>query len=339
VAGKPVAVGPEGYPVQFGKVSGVAARRLGISNAQAAKAANFLKSSPLYEQLLKPFHPANIGLAVGATAAMNLWRQVQEGEDVDLGQAMSFVKEKTFWGGVVGSGVGYAVVARVAFQLFPAGVGLLPGMGMLFPVFAGMAGSIAGWELGSGLLGGKTMEEIFKGMDLVQIGGQALGSTVGMLVGAHYGAMLGAIGGPIGAIVGSVLLGPLGVTVARAVVGMFLPGMAEGGDIQAAQRETEGVLGKIKQLEQLLGAGPLSEEAAAGAAEAVDEAMEAELPEEAAASLDTEAEPGQVKARYDLARKKLQEAVARGDRAEAQRWLQSMKMAALLYQAALQKKN
>jgi hypothetical protein len=115
--------------------------------------------------------------------------------------------------------------------------------------------------------------------------------------------------------------------------------MAEGGDIQAAQRETEGVLGKIKQLEQLLGAGPLSEEAAAGAAEAVDEAMEAELPEEAAASLDTEAEPGQVKARYDLARKKLQEAVARGDRAEAQRWLQSMKMAALLYQAALQKKN
>lgn len=333
--GRPL--GPQGYPMQFGKVSGMAARRLGISNAQAAKAFNFLKRSPLFQQLLTPLHPSNIGLAVGATAGMNLWNQMKSGEEIDLGKAMSFVGEKSFWGGVVGSGVGYALMARVAFQFFPLGVGLVPGLGMIFPVFAGMAGSIAGWELGSGMIQGRSMEEIFKEMDLVQVAGQAVGSTVGMLVGAHYGAMLGAIGGPIGAIIGSILFAPVGASIVNSVVGMFVPG--GGGDVQAAQRETENVLGKITQLEKLLGGGPLTDQAAAGAAQAVEEAVAAELPGEAAASMDLDADASTLKASYDLARERLQGAISEGDRAGARRWLQAMKMAAQLYQAELDKEK
>jgi hypothetical protein len=338
-AGKTVAVGPEGYPVQFGKVTGIAARRLGISNAQAAKAARFLKSSPLFEQFLQPLRPANIGLAVGATAAMNLWSQLQEGEKVDLTKAMGFVQEKSFWGGVVGSGVGYALISKVAFTMFPAGIGLLPGMGMLFPVFSGMAGSIAGWELGAGLIEGRDLKELLGEINITQVLGQALGSTAGMLVGAHFGAMLGAIGGPLGAIVGSVLLAPVGAAIAKAIKGMFIPGEDGGEAVEAAKRETQSVLGKIGKLEKILGGGALDAGAAVSVGGVLDSAVGAELPSEEVASMDLETNTAEVKERYDLARKKLQESISAGDQDGARRWLQAMKMSALLYKAAIDNKH
>jgi hypothetical protein len=276
--------------------------KLHVSPEQASRTSAAIKSSPIYEQLKAPFQPANIMMAVGATAGINVLAQLGSEGGVDLGKAMGFVGESSFWGGMVGSGVGYGLMAAVATSLFPGGAGLV---GVLTPVFAGMTGSIFGFEVGSNLTKGESLSTILKGLSPATILGQAGGSTVGLLVGSQIGVMLGgtlgAVAGPLGAMAGAVLLGQVGAKVGEAVKALFQ------GDEQPMNDALQGAAAVLAKLDKA--------QSALGKAEsAIGQLIPPSLP---AASIAVEGLPARLKGEYNQTYTDLAASLKKGDRARA----------------------
>lgn len=184
----------------------------GMSPKQAEVMAARMGETSVIEHLKQPFRPQSIAMAVGAVAAMNIYGQVMSGEGVDVGKAVAFVKEPTFWGGMIGSGVGYGLASFITASLLPPGMGVLAAM---IPTFAGMCASIVGWDIGSA--GGKPIGEVLKGIDLFDMVGRAAGSSLGIIMGGQLALVmfggLGAMAGPLGAIAGAMILGGLGAKI------------------------------------------------------------------------------------------------------------------------------
>lgn len=273
--------------------------KLGITPAQSAKVSGYVKSSPAFEQFKTPFQPSSILLAVGTAAGINIFSQLQGEDGLDVGKAFSFLGDSTFWGGLVGSGVGYGVMASVATMMFPAGAGLLP---VLAPMFAGMTGSIFGWEIGSSLLGGESLSDALGKLSPATALGQAAGSTVGLLVGANVGAAiggtLGSIAGPLGAIAGAVLMSKVGAQVGTAVKSLL---KGDATDLNNVLKDAGATIDKIQKAGDALADVQLPGGAAG-------------LP---AASLANEGLPAKLKVEYEAAYQDLAKALQDNDRGTA----------------------
>lgn len=219
-------------------------RKAGMSPAQADVMAAKMAKTPVMEHLKQPFRPWSIATAVGITAGLNILNQIKSGEKPNLVEAVAFVKDKTFWGGMVASGIGYALSSYVAAALLPPGVGVVAA---LVPTFAGMLGSAFGWEVGSA--DGKPIGEVFKEFDFAQMIGQALGSSLGIVLGGQLSmvmfASLGTLAGPLGAIAGALILGPVGAKVAG-FIRDFIMGDKEG--LEKAGTEVSSLLAKTDQV-------------------------------------------------------------------------------------------
>lgn len=294
--------------------------KLNISPERTAQLSRSIKATPIYEQLRQPFQPANVMLAVGATAGVNILAQLRSDEGFDLGKALGFVGESSFWGGLVGSGVGYGLMAAVATSLFPGGAGLV---GVLTPMFAGMTGSIFGHEIGSGLASGESLSDTLGKLSPANILGQAGGSTVGLLVGSQVGAALGgtlgSIAGPLGAVAGAVLLGQVGAKIGDAVKSLFQ------GDDQPLKDAVNGAEATLQKLEKT---GKTLEKAG----DILSQLIPASLP---AASLAAEGLPAKLKDEYDSTYEDLRDALEEGDRARAFHRIQYLQKLEARYQEAV----
>jgi hypothetical protein len=186
------------------KLTGAAMQGMALAKAASA--------SPAAAQFQAPFRPGNIAFAVGATAAFHLYHQLKDDEaGVDLGSAFQFVTDRGFWGGMVGSGLGYAAAATLVGAMIPATGGMLA---VIAPLAIGMIGSTVGWQIGEALLEGEGISGAFASLSAGRILGQSGGSTLGLLLGANLGALLpgpaGAVLGAAGAVGGALLLGNIG---------------------------------------------------------------------------------------------------------------------------------
>lgn len=206
--------------------------RTALQGAALTKAATM---SPAAKQFASPFHPGNVAFAVAATAGFHVLHQLRDPErPLDLGGALGFVKDRAFWGGMVGSAVGYGAVAALTASLIPAGAGITVAMA---PMLAGMVASVVGWEMGAAAFQGENPLHALTAMRPGQVLGQAGGTTVGLALGANLGgavggATLGAVVGPLGAVAGALLLGTMGSRFGEELFGAADSAMS--GDLDAA---------------------------------------------------------------------------------------------------------
>ena len=222
-------------------------RKGGMSPRQADIMAAKMAKTPVMEHLKQPFRPTSIATAVGITAGLNMLKQVRSGEKANLVDAMSFIKDKTYWSGMMASGVCYALSSYVAAAVLPPGVGVVAA---LVPTFAGMLGSAFGWEIGTA--NGKPIGEVLKNLDFAQMVGQAAGSSLGIILGGQLSmvmfASLGTIAGPLGAIAGALILGPVGAKIAGFVRDFIF------GDKEALQKAGAEVKTLVKKTTKIVGA-------------------------------------------------------------------------------------
>jgi hypothetical protein len=125
--------------------------------------------------------------SVGITASVNIIKQVFSGEKLDIGAALGFMTEPSFWGGTVGGFLGSTLLTTLAGGILP------PGAGMFFKILPGFLGAALGFEMGSGLFGGET--------DLLGAIVQTLASAGG------YTMAMAMIGPGIPAIIASIVAG------------------------------------------------------------------------------------------------------------------------------------
>lgn len=287
-------------------------RKLGLSDGEVRRLGRSLKSSPMVQELRMPFAPSNILFAVGATAGMGIASQLADAEqDVDLGRAVSFLGDGNFWAGLVGSGAGYSLATVVAMSLVPGGAGLLP---VVLPLFAGMTGSIVGWELGSGALQDGGLRGALAGLSPARVLGQAAGTSAGLLLGANVGAMLGgtlgAMAGPVGAIAGALVLGNMGARLGESLRGLFTGDTAT---MDSAFRDVGKTLDRFQALEDAVAGG-----------------VPASLP---SANLTAEGFAGRLSDEYARSYHELQQALIHDDRALAHQRLQYMNQLQQAYEA------
>lgn len=190
---------------------GAARRSVGFTPQNQAAVESMVQRSPWRQRAAAPFQPANFLFAIGTTAGLNLLSSVRSGEGASLDAAFGFMQEKSFWGGLLGSSLGYSIASVVALAAFPAGAGLMATVG---PMVVGMMGSIVGWQLGSMLLQGESLKDSLASLSPGRLFGQASGSTFGLLAGSHlglaFGGNLARLMGPVGAIAGALILGNVG---------------------------------------------------------------------------------------------------------------------------------
>jgi hypothetical protein len=152
--------------------------------------------------------------------------QLASSGSVDLKSSVSFLGDKGFWGGLVGSGVGYSVAALAIQHLLPPGFGGV--VAAFLPTFGALSGSFLGAELGSRALREGSLKNVLSSISIAEILAQAAGSTVGMFVGANLltslAAGMGSFAGPVGSIVGGIVGAQLGMWVVRTLKGMFTGG-------------------------------------------------------------------------------------------------------------------
>lgn len=199
----------------FGRTASATLRgapRLTGAAMQGMALAKVASKSPAATQFKAPFQPGNVAFAVGATAAFHVYHQMKDSDQgVDLASALGFVKDPGFWGGMIGSGLGYAAAAAAVAAMLPATTGMFA---VIAPLAVGMIGSTVGWQIGEALLSGEGLSGAFASLSAGRILGQAGGSTVGLLLGANLGALLpgpaGAVLGAVGAVGGALLLGNVG---------------------------------------------------------------------------------------------------------------------------------
>lgn len=186
--------------------------RTGLQGLALAKVA---AASPVAAQFQAPFQPANVAFAVAATAGFHLFHQLRDDEaGVDLQKVLGFVVDRSFWGGIIGSGLGYSLASVIATALIPVGGGLLA---TLAPLTISMLGSAIGWQIGSALLSGQGIQAGLEALAPGRLLGQSLGTTVGLLLGANLaGLAVGTMGvtlGAAGAIAGALVLGNMGASI------------------------------------------------------------------------------------------------------------------------------
>ncbi|MBI3894180.1 MAG: hypothetical protein HY303_21895 [Candidatus Wallbacteria bacterium] len=167
----------------------------------------------------KPMDPMNIALSIGTVAGMNVIGQMASGGQVDIGKAVGFIATKQFWGGLVGSGVGYSLAAITLTTLLPPGGGIVAAV---LPTFGAMTASILGGHIGSACFNLKTA---LANVNFGEVIGQAAGSTVGLfaggVIGQFLGGTLGSMAGPIGTVMGSMMMGWIGGTIGRGMTQLF----------------------------------------------------------------------------------------------------------------------
>ena len=125
-------------------------------------------------------------ISVGITASINIIRQVASGEGVDLGKALNFMAQPSFWGGTAGGFLGSMLASSLAASLMP------PGVGIFLRVLPGFLGAALGFDVGSSLFGGE--------MDLLGTMVTTLASAGGYSIAASFfTAPLALIGAAIAA--------------------------------------------------------------------------------------------------------------------------------------------
>jgi hypothetical protein len=122
----------------------------------------------------------SVGITLGANVIHQLSQNGWDPSRVQWGQTVSFLGDKSFWGGTAGSFIGSMAGSAIASAI--------PG-GAFAKVFLSIGGAALGYQWGSGNLG-RT--------DFLALGVTPAGSTAGYLLGM-------AIGGPIGAFLGGIL--------------------------------------------------------------------------------------------------------------------------------------
>jgi len=81
--------------------------------------------------------------SVGIRAGINVLSQAVSGEGVDLGKALGFMGDPTFWTGTAGSFLGATLFTAI-------GNAVLPGSGAIMSALPGFLGAAVGYEVGSG---------------------------------------------------------------------------------------------------------------------------------------------------------------------------------------------
>ena len=122
-------------------------------------------------------------MSVGVAATTNVVTQLAHNgwnpAKVNYGQAVSFLGDKHFWGGTIGS-FGGSMLGSVIASAIPGGV--------FAKTALSIGGAALGWQFGSGNLANT---------DFIGLGVTTLGSTAGYMLGM-------AVGGPIGAFLGGI---------------------------------------------------------------------------------------------------------------------------------------
>ncbi|MBI2943182.1 MAG: hypothetical protein HYY25_03170 [Candidatus Wallbacteria bacterium] len=167
----------------------------------------------------KPMDPLNIALAVGSVAGMNVIGQLSSTGQVDVGKAVGFIATPQFWGGLVGSGVGYSLAAIALTTFLPPGGGIVASV---LPTFGAMTASILGGHVGSA---GFDMKKALANVNFGEVIGQAAGSTIGLfaggVIGQFLGGTLGSMAGPVGTVLGSMMMGWIGGTIGKGITQLF----------------------------------------------------------------------------------------------------------------------
>ncbi len=193
--------------------------RVGIAPQRQSVIMKSIDQTARNARTFRPMDPMNIALAVGSVAGMNLISQVATTGQVDIGKAVGFIGTPQFWGGLVGSGVGYSLASVVLTSLLPPGGSLLASV---LPTFGAMTSAILGGRIGSA---GFDMSKALEGIDFGEVVGQAAGSTVGLFmggtIGQFLGGTLGGMAGPIGTVVGSMVMGYIGGAIGRGITALF----------------------------------------------------------------------------------------------------------------------
>lgn len=197
-------------------------------------------------QFWSPFSLPNLLATVGFAAAGGLLHAALD-EDVRWQDSLDFLGDRGFWGGVVGSGIGYGLASLVALSIFPVGGTLLP---TVAPMIVGSIGSMLGWMLGRSLAEGESFSDSVRDLSALGTLGKAAGSVAGVALGVTVGAALGgtagAIAGPIGAVAGALLLRNLGSDL----------GEEAGEGLQETLRDRDGVVvplrGRYAEVYELL---------------------------------------------------------------------------------------
>jgi hypothetical protein len=193
--------------------------KAGVAPARADAIMKSIDQTAANARNYKPLDPMNIALAVGSVAGVNLIRQVVSTGQVDLAQAVGFLGTKQFWGGLVGSGVGYSLAGYALTSFLPPGGSLV--MAVL-PTFGAVTAGILGGHVGAA---GFNMKDAFANINFGEVIGQAAGNTLGLFmggaIGQFLGGTLGSMAGPVGTIVGSMMMGYLGGAIGKSLGAAF----------------------------------------------------------------------------------------------------------------------
>ena len=205
-------------------VSRALLEKAGLDVKQANTVNKAFEGAAQTAKAFDPLKPQNIMLSVGITAGMSVLGQLASTGQVDLKSSMSFLGDKGFWGGLVGSGVGYGLAGLAVRAFLPPGFGGV--VAAFLPTFAGMTGAYLGGELGTSLVkGGTKLTDALKNLSIAEIVAEAAGSTVGMFVGANLmtslAAGMGSFAGPLGSIVGGMIGATMGRWAVRTVKNMI----------------------------------------------------------------------------------------------------------------------
>ena len=202
-------------------VSRALLEKSGLKPEQAKLLTKSVKGAADQARQFKPLAPESIMISVGVAAGMNVLGQLGSSGKIDLTQTVKMLADKGFWGGLIGSSVGYSAAAWALARFLPPGGGLIAAF---LPTFGAMTASLLGGELGAkGITSG--FKEALSQISIPEILAQAAGSTIGMFAGAQMvtslTASLGAMAGPLGMVLGGLVGGQLGLWAVRSVKALF----------------------------------------------------------------------------------------------------------------------
>ena len=202
--------------------------KAGFDPKTASAASKQIQAASETAKAFKPLAPSSIMLSVGITAGMSVLGQLTSTGKVDLAKSVSFLGDKGFWGGLIGSGVSYSLAALAITKFLPVGFG--GPVAAFLPTFGALTASFLGGELGANALHSGNLKDALKNLSIADIVAQGAGSTIGMFVGANLftsmAAGMGSFAGPLGSIIGGMVGASLAKWAVHTVKNMITGGSA-----------------------------------------------------------------------------------------------------------------